>query len=252
MSKISDNRIVTSFSFLVIFLSPMVVGYSYMFLSNIRSEDYVLRLEDLFKFYKEGFFGILVVNLLTTLKIILGYILLIIPGILWSLDYSQCRFILACAPEKDPIEVMKESKALMKNRRGEFFVLILSYIPGFLLIAITLGIYSIWFIPRFETTLALYYDKITASDKEDNEQENITPAIEEVAMQEQDNFGAAAEEPIKQETVITDASEEPVRQEQPKSPDFFDTHIEQKSEISDSENIWKDPYQNDNKDDTSI
>lgn len=68
-----------------------------------------------------------------SLFISLWSLLLIVPGIIASLRYSQAFYILADDPTKGVMQCLRESKALMKGNKGKIFCLGLSFIPWILL-----------------------------------------------------------------------------------------------------------------------
>lgn len=95
--------------------------------------------------------------ILIGLAVAVGFALLIIPGIIISLMYSQAFFILCEDNDKTVIQCMKESAEIMKGHKWEFFVLGLSFILWILLCAITFGIAALWVNPYIYVTYANYY-----------------------------------------------------------------------------------------------
>lgn len=61
-------------------------------------------------------------------------LLLVVPGIIAAIRYSQAFFILADHPEKGIMECMNETKYLMNGNKSKFFCLCLSFI-GWLILA---------------------------------------------------------------------------------------------------------------------
>ena len=59
--------------------------------------------------------------------------LLIVPGIIAAIRYSQCFYIMADNPEKGIMQCINESKQLMNNNKGRFFYLTLTFIGWYLL-----------------------------------------------------------------------------------------------------------------------
>ena len=66
--------------------------------------------------------------------IMLWTILLIVPGIIATLRYSQAFYILADDPSKGVMQCLKESKEMMKGNKAKLFCLELSFIGWCLLI----------------------------------------------------------------------------------------------------------------------
>lgn len=96
-------------------------------------------------------------NILIGILVCIGTCILIIPGIILALMYSQAFFILCEDNDKGVIECMKESSAMMKGHKCELFVLELSFILWGLLCMITFGIASLWVTPYMYVTYANYY-----------------------------------------------------------------------------------------------
>ncbi|MCL2095245.1 DUF975 family protein [Candidatus Saccharibacteria bacterium] len=106
--------------------------------------------------FERGFFG----YIRYTVFVFLWSLLLVIPGIVKSYAYSQMFFILADNKGMSAGEAQKKSIKMMDGHKMELFVLHLSFIPWFLLGAITFGIAFVWVIPYFEVTLAAYYEQL--------------------------------------------------------------------------------------------
>ena len=93
-------------------------------------------------------------------------LLLYIPGIVKSLSYSASTWILANNPELTASEALSKSKKVMEGHKWDLFILQLSFIPWYILVALTFGIASIYVNPYFEVTLANFYKNIGAFDVE--------------------------------------------------------------------------------------
>lgn len=91
-----------------------------------------------------------------------GLILLIIPGLIFALQYSQSLYIMTDHKDMDIWEVMKKSKEMMKGHKMEFFMFLFSFIGHILLIIITVGIYAIYALPYIKTAMVNYYLKLTS------------------------------------------------------------------------------------------
>ena len=107
----------------------------------------------------DGFKPILIMLLLVT-AIFLGFILFIIPGIILALMYSQVFFILADDPDVGVIEAFNKSNKMMKNKKGQLFMLNLEAIFYFILGVFTLFIWWVWLIPRYSTAYAGFYEEL--------------------------------------------------------------------------------------------
>jgi uncharacterized membrane protein len=98
--------------------------------------------------------------LLLAIIIIVGMVLLIVPGIIFIYMFSQAFFILADDNSKPIIECLKESAAMMKGHKFEYFVLTLSFLGWIILGSIPFFIGLLWVIPYMNVTVASYYLKV--------------------------------------------------------------------------------------------
>ena len=99
----------------------------------------------------------IVVQLLTNLKIILGYILLIVPGVYWSYCYALVPYLLAENPYMTATRAMELSKEMMEGEKWNYFVLQLSFFGWLILCAFTLGIGGFFLEPYMQATYAEFY-----------------------------------------------------------------------------------------------
>ena len=85
-------------------------------------------------------------------------------SLILSLMYSQSFFILCEDNDKGIVQCMKESAAIMKGHKWEFFILQLSFILWLILGAITCGIAMLWVSPYMYVTYANYYKSLNSTD----------------------------------------------------------------------------------------
>lgn len=98
--------------------------------------------------------------LLVAIIVCVGFALFIVPGIILTLMLSQSFFILNDDNEKPVVECIKESVKMMKGHKWEYFVLQLSFIGWWILVAFTCGIAALWVQPYVWVTEANYYVKL--------------------------------------------------------------------------------------------
>lgn len=153
-----------SLSFLSIFvLGPLSYGYYVSFLNSKRTGE-VVRIESLFDGFKD-YARVFLTNLLQSIYIVLWTLLLIVPGIIKSISYSQTFFVLKDNPELKNNAAIERSMAMMEGHKMEYFCLILSFIGWLLLGILTLGIGLLWVNPYIATATAHFYEYV----KEDYE-----------------------------------------------------------------------------------
>ena len=103
---------------------------------------------------------VILYNLITIALTMLGMILFIIPGIIIGLSLSMGYFIMADEPEISFSDALKKSREMMKGHLWEFFKLQFSFFGWYILIALTLGILSLWVTPRIETANMVFYARL--------------------------------------------------------------------------------------------
>ena len=106
-----------------------------------------------------GFKPILFV-LIYTLIVFLGLILLVVPGIILGLMYSQVFFILADDPDIGVIEAFNLSSKMMKNNMWQFFMLNLEALLYFIAGVFTLLIWWVWLFPRYSISFPGFYAEL--------------------------------------------------------------------------------------------
>ncbi|MGD0519569.1 MAG: DUF975 family protein [Thermoguttaceae bacterium] len=150
---------------------PLLLGCVTFFLFLSRKQD--AQLSQLFEGF-QNFTRALVAYLLMILFVLLWAILLIIPGIVAALAYSQTFFILSENPKMESSDALRKSKAMMKGNRWKLFCLFWRFFGWFLLGIVSL-IGFLWIIPYLQTSLARFYDDLKAGDG--------PPVVEEVVSQ---------------------------------------------------------------------
>lgn len=109
-----------------------------------------------FKRYAQTF----IAGVLTTLLILVGWCLLIVPGIIISLGLSMTFFVMADEPEISGVEAMKKSWAMMNGHKWDFFCLNLRFIGWAILAVITLGIGALWLNPYMYASYLNFYRQL--------------------------------------------------------------------------------------------
>lgn len=125
---------------LIFAITSMIIsiGYTKIFLRMTDGES--PKFAEIFEEYRL-FWKYLITNILQGLAILGGFILLIIPGIIFALQYSFAPLILIDT-KADPIASMKESAAITKGKKwqllGFYLVLAVLNMAGFLALVIGL------------------------------------------------------------------------------------------------------------------
>ena len=151
---------------IVIFVisGPLMLGY-YGFCIKLRRGEEV-EVSDVFEGFK-NFGSAFLLQLLMSIFVLLWTLLLIIPGIIAGIRYSQAFLILYDNPGISPIDALRESKKMMKGNKWKFFILSLSFIGWAILCAFTFGIGSLWLSPYIYVTMVVFYETILTKDDTD-------------------------------------------------------------------------------------
>ena len=142
-------------------LLPLGWGYAVTFLSNARGEEDPFNVSRMFDGYKD-FGRIFTTILLTQIYILLGTLLLIIPGIIKSLSYAMTTFVLRDNPEMKNNAAIELSMKMMDGHKGELFWLYLTFIGWGILCILTLGIGYFWLAPYMQASMAQFYEEVKA------------------------------------------------------------------------------------------
>lgn len=138
---------------------PFGWGLTIYFLNLIRNED--IAYERLFDGYKD-FVRIFLAGLLVSVCVVVGFLLLIVPGIILMTMFAQTEYILKDDPQISAADAMKQSAAMMQGHKMEFFWLFLSFLGWMILTVLTFGFGVIFLEPYMETTFAHYYEDLKA------------------------------------------------------------------------------------------
>ena len=130
---------------------PMTIGMVFYLINLVHGKKFDI--EQIFSKYSD-IIRIFLVNVLKSVIVTLYTLLLIIPGIIKSIEYALTDYILADDDFNDlkTKEVLDLSKELMNGHKMEYFMLYLYYTLMIFLGVLTFGILWIWTIP--EMTIA--------------------------------------------------------------------------------------------------
>lgn len=149
--------------FVITYLGAVIgIGITYYILKLVRGEEF--QLSDIFKYFKENLWLCVLTAFLVSLFITLWSLLLVIPGIIAALGYSMWKYIIADMKGTDKniraMDVIDNSKELMRGHKWNLFVFDLSFILWFFLCIITFGLACIYVVPYINAANALYYEEI--------------------------------------------------------------------------------------------
>lgn len=139
-----------------IFTVPLSAGLTYYVLSFVRGEAFDL--SDLFKFYKDRMWVIILSSIVVSIMVFLGSILFVIPGIIVTLMYSMITFIYVDSEENDVRGLLNKSKNMMYGYKWDYFVFQLSFIGWGLLCLFIIPI--IYVLPYYYVANTMYYEEL--------------------------------------------------------------------------------------------
>ncbi len=136
---------------------PIALGQAIFFLSLTRRGNTNVGM--LFEGFK-NFGNALAAYILMAIFVFLWSLLLIIPGIIAQLAYSQTYYILANDKKVDALEAIRQSKKMMYGHKWKYFCLGLRFFGWMLLCILTLGIGLLWLYPYMFASYARFYDDL--------------------------------------------------------------------------------------------
>ena len=136
---------------------PLTFGFYLYLACNIDTGQNNLNL--LFKGF-ERFSDTLVAGLLFSLAVGIGFILLIVPGIIAACGLAMTFFIMVDEPNISGIDALQKSWNMMRGRKWEYFCLNLRFIGWILLSILTCGIGFIFLQPYMVATSQNFYRKL--------------------------------------------------------------------------------------------
>lgn len=136
---------------------PLEWGFTVYFLNLIRKED--ISYERLFDGYKD-FIRTFLMEFLYCIAMMIGFILLIIPGIIVSIGLCMAPYILKDDPQISAMDSLMKSWQITKGHKMEIFWLGLSFIGWIILGLVTFGIGLILVAPYMETSFAHFYEDL--------------------------------------------------------------------------------------------
>jgi len=143
------------------------LGYLYYARGIVRGEE-GLGYRSLFEGFNYFLKGILIRGLYA-IMIALGFIFLVIPGLVIMAAFSQANLLLLDHPDKSVFWHLGESTRLMRGHKREYLVLRLSFIGWILLMSVPILHYAVrvWYTPYSTLTFVNYYHGLTGQGPKD-------------------------------------------------------------------------------------
>ena len=136
---------------------PLQWGFTVFFLNMARREDF--NYERLFDGYKD-FARTFLLEFLYVIAMMIGFCLLIIPGIILSVGLLMAPYILKDDKEISAMDALMKSWQMTQGHKMEIFWLGFSFIGWIILCFFTFGLGFFLLAPYLEATFAHYYEDI--------------------------------------------------------------------------------------------
>ncbi|SYW08502.1 conserved membrane hypothetical protein [Oenococcus oeni] len=131
-----------------------------------------------FKILDKGqyFIAFILITVLQVVYVFLWTLLLVVPGIIKSISYSQAFYIYRDHIDNGKpityLQAITKSRELMDGHKMDYFVMELSFIGWLILVPITGGIAAIWVLPYYQLTFCNFYKKLVENNQLSKDAQN--------------------------------------------------------------------------------
>lgn len=141
----------------ILIYGPLTFGYLLYLACYIDTG--VNNLNLLFKGF-ERFVDTFIAGILYSLAVGVGFVLLIVPGIIMACGFGLTFFIMTDDPNISGLDALQLSWNMMRGHKWEFFCLNLHFLGWIILSILTCGIGFIFLEPYMMATFQNYYRKL--------------------------------------------------------------------------------------------
>ncbi len=152
----------------LIFAPPLAIGMTIFSLKIYRDNN--PEIENLFIPFKTNWVNSILAYFMMGALVAVGFILLIIPGIIAALMFSQVFFIMGEDKEIQAYDALVKSMNMMKGYKWKLFKIWLRLFGLSILCIFTLGIGFFWLSPYQNVVFATFYDDIKDSPSFKNQE----------------------------------------------------------------------------------
>ena len=152
------------------FVGPIIVygllsvAAARYFLDRVRGNIEPKQIESSIDGIKNNVIGSLLTGILYNVFVLIGSMILVIPGIIFSFSFSMAFYIINDHPEMTAMEALRESHRLMKGHKMQYFLLNLSFIGWMILGSFCFGVGTLWVSAYMSTASAVFYEELIAND----------------------------------------------------------------------------------------
>ena len=144
---------------LSLFVTPPIgVGLALFFL-NLHDGN-KLEINTIFNPFKDVWLNSVLAYFMMIVIILIGFILLVIPGVIATLMFSQVFYIIAEDNKIDPYNALVKSKKMMEGNKWKLFKIMLIILLLAIVCILTLGIGFIWLAPYQNAVYAKFYNVV--------------------------------------------------------------------------------------------
>jgi len=149
-----------------VILIPLSIAIVWFYLDLVREKN--AEISQVFTIYTDvkAMLKVIGASIMVGIFTFLWSLLLIIPGIIKGLAYSQTFMLLKDHPEYSIFEAITESRRRMHGYKWKYFLLNLSFIGWGILCLISLGIGFLWLTPYVYASNATFYQNLIADTDE--------------------------------------------------------------------------------------
>ncbi|MCB5239038.1 DUF975 family protein [Niallia circulans] len=149
-----------------VILIPLSIAIVWFYLDLVREKN--AEISQVFTIYTDVKVMLKVIgaSIMVGIFTFLWSLLLLIPGIIKGLAYSQTFMLLKDHPEYSIFEAITESRRRMHGYKWKYFLLNLSFIGWGILCLISLGIGFLWLTPYVYASNATFYQNLIADTDE--------------------------------------------------------------------------------------
>lgn len=137
--------------------TPLLLGVLVIFRMSREKKIESGDLVHIFDGFRENLGRNIGLGVLMSVYTFLWSLLLVVPGVIKSISYSMAPWIAIDHPEMTASQCIAESTKMMMGHKGEYFVLMLSFIGWALLCCLTFGIGFIFLTPYVLMSQQLFY-----------------------------------------------------------------------------------------------
>ncbi len=147
----------------VFIVNPLYVGVMRFY---VRSFDTKPQFKEFFIAFEKNYKNVTAIMFLRDLYTLLWTLLLFVPGVVKSYEYSMVPYLVAENPAINTKDAFAYSRMMMKGQKWKAFVLDLSFLGWKILSAMTFGVLGIFFVdPYSRLTNAALYRRLRGLDQ---------------------------------------------------------------------------------------